>query len=236
MELKHKLLSNSISISILSIAPEWNWNHQGQKIQIRFRQPINRTRMELKLTISLCLRILKYSINRTRMELKQGWMTAVRELFDAINRTRMELKRGKINGLKSDGMLSIAPEWNWNILRYHRYNCHNLLSIAPEWNWNNDYDLVRNDLKIAINRTRMELKLQNYLTDEKIFSAINRTRMELKPSISFFTLVLILSYQSHQNGIETCEFLKVQEADVFLSIAPEWNWNVIIFIHEMPLV
>ena len=194
---------------------------------------INRTRMELKLTLRNC-----YLLTSLWLSIAPEWnwnfpdLSAAAWNGQAINRTRMELKLGDTVEWYQGILLSIAPEWNWNVNIDSPYLYQTLLSIAPEWNWNFcvfAWMFSVNCLSIApewnwnSSTGMVGIGINNYQSHQNGIE----TDLGLHP-ICFECL-----YQSHQNGIET-PWNQVHYCVLhFLSIAPEWNWNVIEFLNTI---
>ena len=78
-----------------------------------------------------------------------------------------------------------------------------ILSIAPIWNWN----------LIAPIMHRVNAYI--YQSHQSGIETVKQLIISL----------IQLLYQSHQSGIETKRFIIVMIYELFLSIAPIWNWN-----------
>ena len=95
------------------IVPLWNWN---VCIGYSYRRVSrsNRTFMELKSQIRLCLKRRSYRSNRTFMELKcLRWLWMMYQ-SGSSNRTFMELKFKIFGSIKYSYYVLIVPLWNWN--------------------------------------------------------------------------------------------------------------------------
>ncbi len=100
--------------------------------------PFNRTRLELKRDNRWRAKPCSRTFNRTRLELKLGFCVFSAAITaPSFNRTRLELKRSVGDALSARHRLSIAPDWNWN-----------LVAVA-----------VHLKVYTPFNRTRLELKL-----------------------------------------------------------------------------
>ena len=110
------------------IAPLWNWNFTGTKTELTVGTCSNRTFMELKW----------YS------DMRRHWRQA------RSNRTFMELKCH----------YAFAQKWNGIVL------------IAPLWNWNDGYEGMAFCRWTGSNRTFMELKLHKTVAMEAVMPVL----------------------------------------------------------------
>ena len=184
---------------------------------------INRTFMELKLTLHRQTEINNPSINRTFMELKPVWCNTCKSCPVRINRTFMELKPDKrplrlcqreyqsnLYGIETGLLLP-----RFGIGRVYQSNLYGIetrdggvlcrsvwVSIEPLWNWNSLDELS---------------DLNTHLYQSNLYG--------IETIIMFCCIFMMTLYQSNLYGIETmlgrgCGW------SVGVSIEPLWNWNV----------
>jgi len=125
-----------IALVVLLIAPNWNWNLQYHFPICHPQHAFNRTKLELKWNTLRIHRNSYCSFNRTKLELKFRTRSLRAGRETSFNRTKLELKFQEGNLFKVMKFLLIAPNWNWNRVKFCDFLQKWFLLIAPNWNWN----------------------------------------------------------------------------------------------------
>ena len=139
MELKWSRGGHIENLSIVLIAPLWNWN-EGWELCDGCRTP---------------------GSNRTFMELKFVWVVGNASLVAVLIAPLWNWNFRLLAYHKIANDVLIAPLWNWNSsFKEQEIHCVVVL-IAPLWNWNFRYNSPWIESDDRSNRTFIELKCVN---------------------------------------------------------------------------
>ena len=163
------------------------------------------------------------SINRTKVELKSR---NERTLF--LHRVHYQSYQSGIEifiTLCNADMIPAYQSYQSGIEIWYHFSsqCFNWLSIVPKWNWNLEH-MAWTHTPLSINRTKVELKLQNCWHKSQSTSVYQSYQSGIEMVDPSSDPWIDTTYQSYQSGIEIG--FRFNRGNRWpLSIVPKWNWN-----------